>query len=113
MDYGMAALLGGCNNVREPWQLNYYNFAIADYSKKKEGTKSSATWTWSSNCRKLLNMSGSGQIDNERNSYFASLPENTTLAEVVDCFRRKETFPFQTSKNDLIVDCLYRFAGLL
>lgn len=39
-DYGMAALLGGCNNVKQPWQLNYYNFAIADYTKK-QGSK---TW---------------------------------------------------------------------
>lgn len=112
IDYGMAAILGGCNNVRQPWQLNYYNFAIADYTKKTE-SKTTATWTWSSNCRKLIGMTGSGQIDNERNAYFASLPEDTTIGQIVDGFERAETEAYRTSKNPLVAQCLRMFAALL
>lgn len=112
IDYGMAAILGGCNNVKQPWQLNYYNFAIADYTKKTE-SKTAATWTWSSNCRKLIGMAGSGQIDSERNSYFESLSEDTTIGQIVDGFERAETEVFRTSKNPLVVQCLRMFAALL
>lgn len=72
-DYGMTAVLGGCNNVKQSWQLNHYAFAIADYTKKT-GKQNMATRTWSSNCRKLLGMPGAGQIDKGRNAYFESLP---------------------------------------
>lgn len=108
----MAAILGGCNNVKQPCQLNYYNFAIADYTKKT-GKGTVATWTWSSNCRKLIGMQGAGQIDNERNSYFAPLPEDTTIGQIVDGFERAEIEAYRTSKNSLVVSCLRMFAALL
>ena len=112
LDYGMAAILGGCNNIKQPCQINYYNFAIADYTKKTDG-KAAATWTWSSNCRKVIGMAGSGQIDDARNAYFAALPEDTTIGQIVNGFERADSEAYRTTKNPLVAQCLRMFAALL
>ena len=111
MDYGMAAILGGCNSVKQPWQINYYNFAVANM-EKKTGAKLSATWTWSSNCRKVLGLEKSGIIPVERDNIFASLPEDTLFGDIVAAFEKGD-FPYDTVKNDVVVECLRLFAALL
>lgn len=104
MDYLMAALLGGCNQVRKDspiYQINYYLYAVA--SGEQKGDALGATWTWSSNCRKVLGLERSGQIPDEINRYFSSLDSSVTLYDVAVCFQKAEESPFQTLKNDLIL----------
>lgn len=112
LDYAMAAILGGCNNVKSPAQINYYCFAIADMSKKKDAASLGATWTWSSNCRKLLGEPGSGKINPQADAYFAALPENTSLRQILNGFEQNREF-FQTQKNSLVIECLKMFLALL
>lgn len=104
MDYLMAALLGGCNQVTKDspiYQINYYLYAVA--SGEQKGDALGATWTWSSNCRKVLGLERSGQIPDEINRYFSSLDSSVTLYDVAVCFQKAEESPFQTLKNDLIL----------
>lgn len=104
MDYLMAALLGGCNQVTRnspAYQINYYLYAVA--SGEQKGDTLGATWTWSSNCRKVLGLERSGQIPDEINQYFSGLDSSATLYDVAVCFQKAEEPPFQTLKNDLIL----------
>jgi len=104
MDYLMAALLGGCNQVTKnspPYQINYYLYAVA--SGEQKGDTLGATWTWSSNCRKVLGLERSGQIPDEINQYFSDLDSSAALYDVAVCFQEAEEPPFQTLKNDLIL----------
>ncbi len=113
MDVAMAAILGGCNSVKSPAQINYYKFAVADMSKKAPGDALGATWTWSSNCKKALGeAAASGKIDPRTDACYAALPEDATLGEIMDRFARSEPF-FRTKKNDVVLTCLERFAQLL
>jgi len=103
MDYAMAAVLGGCNNITKPHQLNYYSYAIADKSNKKDDDKIGATFTWSSNARKAIGMEGSGRLDKELNDYFENLPAELTLKQLIESFEKAERKEFITKKNDLAI----------
>jgi hypothetical protein len=108
MDYAMTAILGGCNGVtvKSPvYQINYYSYVISktDDPSKKDGAGLGATWTWSSNCRKVLGLEKSGAIPKEINDYFAGLDGNTTLGELEAKFKEGTEEPFATKKNDLVI----------
>ena len=77
--------------------------ATQDASKKKEDGKLGATWTWSSNCRKVLNIEGAGSIPKEINTYFHDLPESTTLGQIEQWFKEGQIEAFQTKKNDVVL----------
>lgn len=111
LDLAMAAVLGGCNSVKTPAQINYYKFAIADMGNKKGAAGLGATWTWSSNCRKILGQTGSGKIDADLDAFFAALPDDTTLNQILSRFERGEP-NYRTTKNDLVIECLKRFMEL-
>lgn len=111
MDYVMAAVLGGCNSITEKscqYQINYYIYDVAseDESKKKNDGKLGATWTWSSNCRKVIDIPGAGQIPKEINQFFESLPEETTLGALEESFLLGNEEAFRTKKNDIVVYAL-------
>lgn len=111
MDYAMAAILGGCNAVKADspsYQINYYTYAIADLNNKKENGGLGATWTWSSNCRKVLRINGAGQIPKEIDQYFKELPESTTLKEIEEAFVENSQNPYQTGKNDIVIEAIHR-----
>ena len=104
MDFLMAALLGGCNQVSKAspaYQINYYLYAVS--AGEQKGDSLGATWTWSSNCRKVLGLEKSGAIPAELNRAFAELPENTTLQEITAKFRTADAPAFQTKKNKLVL----------
>lgn len=104
MDFLMAALLGGCNQVSKAspaYQINYYLYAVS--AGEQKGDSLGATWTWSSNCRKVLGLEKSGAIPAEFNRAFAELPENATLQEITAKFRAADAPAFQTKKNDLVL----------
>lgn len=105
MDYAMAAVLSGCNQItaKSPaYQINYYVYDIAAPGKETNGALG-ATWTWSSNCRKILNIKGSGQIPEDINAVFKGLPETTKLGELINKFCTVEGDAFRTKKNDMIL----------
>jgi len=112
MDYAMAAILGGCNNVTKDspqYQINYYIYDVASAEEeKKQDGKLGATWTWSSNCRKVLNLDGSGQIAKEINEYFMLLPESTTLGDIEKWFREGTIEAFKTKKNDMVIQAVQK-----
>lgn len=104
MDYLMAALLGGCNQVTKAspaCQVLYYLHAVA--SGEPKGDALGATWTWSSNCRKVLGLERSGQIPEAFDQHFAALGGEVTLHEIAVRFQKAEEPPYQTRKNDLIL----------
>lgn len=109
MDYAMATILNGCNNVKEDYQLNYYRFAIANYENKKEAAKTEATWTWSSNARKVVGYVSAGILPVQINNYFTGLPETTTINDLIMKFESCEEEPFITKKNNLVILCLQKF----
>lgn len=109
MDYAMATILNGCNNVKEDYQLNYYRFAIANYENKKEAAKTEATWTWSSNARKVVGYVSAGILPVQINNYFTGLPETTTINDLIMKFEACEEEPFITKKNNLVILCLQKF----
>lgn len=109
MDFLMAALLGGCNKVKSPAQINYYAFAVADASKKK-GEGLGNTWSWASNCASFM---GTGrQLDETRESFFAAVDPNTTLAYIRSALQTGDA-PFNTKNNELVIKCLDAFVALL
>ncbi len=113
MDYAMAAILYGCNSIVDDspkYQKNYYLFDIADPSKAKEDGKLGATWTWSSNCRKLLKMDGSGQIDKEIDRKFKEMEESMTLGMLQKCFETHAEKSYITTKNDLVILALQKIS---
>ncbi len=110
MDYLMASVLGGCNGLKPDsptYQNNYYYKVVAN------DESSTATWTWSSNCRKVLGIDGSGQIPNEIDGYFKSLSENTTLNQIADWFINPNQTAFTTKKNAQIVTAINMLSDFL
>ena len=108
LDYAMAAILGGCNNVTTnspQYQINYYIYDVAttEEEKKKQDGGLGATWTWSSNCRKVLDLDGAGQIPKELDEYFKLLPETATLGDIERWFKEGTNTAFKTKKNDMVV----------
>ena len=108
MDYVMAAVLSGCNHVKQDYQWNYYNYCVADMSKKREGAKNVATWTWSSNARKVVGYVGAGQMDKEINSFWEELPDTTTVNQLITCFEQFDGKAFTTKKNQLAITGLQK-----
>ncbi len=116
MDYAMASVLGGCNNVvndSPEYQKNYYLYDIADPTKQKADGKLGATWTWSSNCRKMLFMDGSGQIDAEVEAKLKGLDVSTNLEELQKCFVEQSEKSFVTKKNDLVLLAIQKIIDTL
>lgn len=114
MDYLMASLLGGCNQVTKSspvCQINYYLYAVA--SGEQKGDALGATWTWSSNCRKVLGLEKSGLIPDEINKCFAGLDGAVTLHDVAVRFQAAEEVPFRTLKNDLILHAAAKLDAFL
>lgn len=114
MDYLMASLLGGCNQVTKTspvCQINYYLYAVA--SGEQKGDALGATWTWSSNCRKVLGLEKSGMIPDEINKCFAGLDGAVTLHDVATRFQAAEEVPFRTLKNDLILHAAAKLDAFL
>lgn len=109
MDYAMAAVLGGCNEVKETYQKNYYNFCVAS-TDKKENAKVSATWTWPSNARKTIGYVGSGIINREINSLFENLPKATTINQLIENFEACREEAYITKKNNLVLLALSELA---
>lgn len=108
MDYAMAVVLGGCNNVVEPYQINYYLYAIADQSIKKDTKKLGVTWTWSSNVRRTIGWKGSGQLDNDINTSFRNISTDTTINNLIEMFEKMESKEFITKKNSLVITGLQK-----
>ena len=116
MDYAMAAILSGCNEVKKDspvYQINYYSYVVSDPDNKKEGAGLGATWTWSSNCRKVLGLEKSGQIPSEINEFFENLSETTTLREIEQAFINNQIEAYQTKKNELVVEAIQRIYTFL
>ena len=114
MDYAMAAILGGCNAVKADspiYQINYYLYAVAA-NGDKDGSLG-ATWTWSSNCRKLLGLEKSGQIPAEYNEYFRQMPENITLQQIGEYFVDANKEAFHTFRNALIIIGINRLSEFM
>lgn len=114
MDYVMAAILAGCNNVKEDspkYQINYYLYAVASESSKDKSL--GATWTWSSNCRKALGLEKSGQIPDSYNSYFKDMPEDTNLETLGKMFAEEESEAFKTVKKTPIIIALNSLSAFL
>lgn len=109
MDYAMAAILNGCNSIKEDYQLNYYRYAIANYENKKEEAKTEATWTWSSNARKVVGYVSTGILPVQINNCFTELPETTTINELIGRFEASEEEAFITKKNNTVILCLQKF----
>ncbi|MCK9444481.1 MAG: toll/interleukin-1 receptor domain-containing protein [Tissierellaceae bacterium] len=103
MDYAMAAVLKGCNDISEDFQLNYYINSIANPEIKKDPSKIGATFTWSSNARKAKGFKGSGKLDQKINDYFASLPESTSIKELIEKFEKDDRNEFMTRKNKFAI----------
>lgn len=108
MDYLMASVLGGCNQITEKspvYQINYYRYTVARPQEEKSGNSLGATWTWSSNCRKFLltpqngEAVKSGSLPKEINERFSKLPKTMTLTELKNCFRMEKEAAFQLSKG--------------
>ena len=115
MDYVMAALLGGCNNVnaKSPiYQVNYYLYDIAN-GNKREGNLG-ATWSWSSNCRKtVLGLDGSGQIPDLYNKYFNNISTDVRLEDIGKMFMNGEHNQFKVKKKKLIFIALNRLSDFM
>jgi len=115
MDYVMAALLGGCNNVnmKSPiYQVNYYLYDIAN-GNKGEGNLG-ATWSWSSNCRKtVLGLDGSGQIPDLYNEYFNNISTDVRLEDIGQMFIKEEPDQFKVKKKKLILIALNRLSDFM
>lgn len=111
MDYAMAAILGGCNQIKATspeYQINYYCYDIATPDKNADSDKKDlgATWTWSSNCRKVLGLEKSGQIPDDINEAFHNLSKDLTIRELCDRFMDGKVAEYQTVKNDLVIEAL-------
>ena len=107
MDYVMASVLGGCNNVNASspqYQINYYLYVVSNGKEKDKGL--GATWTWSSNCRKALGLEDSGAIPEEYNLYFKMMPEDTKLDRIGTLFIKESAKQFDTVKEPHIVIAL-------
>lgn len=116
MDYVMALVLGGCNNITEKspaCKINYYCRDIADMSRKLDAGKLGATWTWSSNCRKLMNQSGSGPIDAGLEEEMRALPETTTLAQLEERVLGAVSALYKTGRNPLVVLALQQLDAFM
>lgn len=114
MDYAMASVLGGCNAVKADspvYQINYYLYAVAS-GGEKDGSLG-ATWTWSSNCRKVLGLEKSGQIPDTYNDCFRWMNESVTLQQIGERFASAEEEAFQTIKNGLVITGLNRLSEFL
>lgn len=115
MDYIMAAVLGGCNNVnvKSPiYQVNYYLYDIANGTKENESL--GATWTWSSNCRRtVLGLGGSGQIPDDYNKYFNNLPTEMRLVDIGRMFCEGKDDQFKVKKKNLIFTALNRLSDFM
>ena len=109
MDYAMAAILNGCNNLKEDYQFNYYRYAIANRDNKKESAKTEATWTWSSNARKVVGYVSTGMLPVQINNCFAELPDSTTVNDLIRKFEACEEEAFITKKNNMVIFCLQKF----
>lgn len=105
MDYGMAAVLKGCNKVVEPYQINYYNYCVANPDKVSTA-KTTATWTWSSNARKIIGFVGSGMLDSKINALFESFPQTMTINDLLGNFQKCCEEAYITKKNNLVIDSI-------
>ncbi len=103
MDYAMATVLKGCNDISEDFQLNYYINSIANPEIKKDPSKIGATFTWSSNARKAKGFKGSGKLDQQIDDYFASLHESTSIKDLIEEFEKNNRNEFMTRKNQLAI----------
>lgn len=115
MDYIMAAVLGGCNNVnvKSPiYQVNYYLYDIANGTKENENL--GATWTWSSNCRRtVLGLGGSGQIPDDYNKYFNNISTEMRLVDIGRMFCEGKYDQFKVKKKNLIFTALNRLSDFM
>lgn len=111
MDYGMAAILKGCNKVVEPYQINYYNYCVAN-PDKVSAAKVAATWTWSSNARKIIGFVGSGMLDSKINALFESFPETMTINDLLSSFQKCCEEAYITKKNNLVIDGILKLLRL-
>lgn len=118
MDYAMAAILGGCNGVKESspeYQINYYSCVVASMENKKEGAGLGATWTWSSNCRKTLGLEKAGQIPKEYNDYFRNLSDCLTLQELKKDFISGDKAPYvlEEKKKELVLNAIDKISDFM
>ena len=94
---------------QEDYQFNYYRYAIANRDNKKESAKTEATWTWSSNARKVVGYVSAGMLPVQINNCFTELPETTTVNDLIRKFEACDEEPFITKKNNMVIFCLKKF----
>lgn len=102
-DYVVVALLRGCDDKMlegsAPW--NYSVFTVAAKPDPENPVLGASQFTWQSNSRKAVGMTGSGKLG-ASSTYFKTLNPNLTLSEIQYNFDVIHSDAYKTKNNEMI-----------
>lgn len=102
-DYVVVALLRGCDDKMlegsAPW--NYSVFTVAAKPNPENPVLGASQFTWQSNSRKAVGMTGSGKLG-ANSAYFKTLNPNLTLSEIQHNFDVIHSDAYKTKNNEMI-----------